>query len=116
MKAPKERPVEIGRNYSNLFVQRGGTKVYDDLDEGGGRMTARMPAAGKNIWVEVAVSNTGERYTLVVVETAAVAQQAIGNRPKQQAARFIRTFVGTSTTWPGARVPPATSTSANARR
>ena len=38
-------------------------------------MTAHMPAAGKNIWVEVAVDSTGEEYTVIVVEPAAVAQQ-----------------------------------------
>jgi OOP family OmpA-OmpF porin len=73
--AKKGGPVELGRNYANLFTQRGGKKLYDTLDAGGGVLTARMPAGGKNIWLEVDVSNSGEVYELTVVEEAAMAQQ-----------------------------------------
>jgi hypothetical protein len=71
----KGGPLEIGRNYANTFTQRGGQKVLEDLDSGGGRLTARMPAAGKNIWLEVAVTDAGEIYTLTIVEEAALVQQ-----------------------------------------
>ena len=73
--AKKGGPVEIGRNYASLLTQRGGRKIYDTLDAGGGTLTARMPAGGKNIWLEVDVSNSGEVYELTVVEEAAMAQQ-----------------------------------------
>jgi outer membrane protein OmpA-like peptidoglycan-associated protein len=73
--ARKGGPVEIGRNYANLLTERGGRKMYDTLDSGGGTLTARMPAAGKNIWVEIGVSNGGEVYSLTVVEEAAMVQQ-----------------------------------------
>ena len=73
--AKKGGPVELGRNYANLFTQRGGKKLYDTLDAGGGVLTARMPAGGKNIWLEVDVSNSGEVYELTVVEEAAMVQQ-----------------------------------------
>lgn len=72
--AKKGGPLEIGRNYSNLFVQRGGATLYDNLDEGGGRLTARIPLAGKYIWIELDVSSTGEMYTLIVIEEAAMAR------------------------------------------
>jgi OOP family OmpA-OmpF porin len=49
--------------------------VLEDLDSGGGRLTARMPAAGKNIWLEVAVTDGGQLYTLTIVEEAALVQQ-----------------------------------------
>jgi outer membrane protein OmpA-like peptidoglycan-associated protein len=73
--AKKGGPVELGRNYANLFTQRGGKKLYDTLDAGGGVLTARMPAGGKNIWLEVDVSNGGQVYELTLVEEAAMAQQ-----------------------------------------
>jgi outer membrane protein OmpA-like peptidoglycan-associated protein len=73
--AKKGGPVELGRNYANLFTQRGGKKLYDTLDSGGGVLTARMPSGGKNIWLEVDVSNSGEVYELTLVEEAAMAQQ-----------------------------------------
>lgn len=73
--AKKGGPVEIGRNYASLLTQRGGRKIYDTLDAGGGTLTARMPAGGKNIWVEVGVSNSGEVYSLTVVEEAAMVQK-----------------------------------------
>ena len=73
--AKKGGPLEIGRNYANTFTKRGGEKVLEDLDSGGGRLTARMPAAGKNIWLEVAVTDGGQIYTLTIVEEAALVQQ-----------------------------------------
>jgi outer membrane protein OmpA-like peptidoglycan-associated protein len=73
--AKKGGPVEIGRNYANVFTKRGGSTLEDDLDAGGGRLTARMPAGGKNIWLEVNVSNGGEVFTLTIVEEAGMAQQ-----------------------------------------
>jgi OmpA-OmpF porin, OOP family len=74
--ARKGGPVEIGRNYANLFTQRGGRKLFDELDSrSGGMLTARMPAGAKNIWIEVNVSNSGEVYELTVVEEAGMAQQ-----------------------------------------
>jgi OmpA-OmpF porin, OOP family len=73
--AKKGGPVELGRNYANLFTQRGGKKLYDTLDAAGGTLTVRMPAGGKNIWLEVDVSNSGEVYELTVVEEATMVQQ-----------------------------------------
>jgi outer membrane protein OmpA-like peptidoglycan-associated protein len=73
--AKKGGPVQIGRNYANLFLKHGGTRLLEDLDAGGGILTARMPAGGKNIWLEVDISNDGEVFTLTVVEEAAMEQK-----------------------------------------
>lgn len=71
----KGGPLEIGRNYASTFTQRGGQKMLEELDSGGGRLTVRMPAAGKHIWLEVAVTDGGQIYTLTIVEEAALVQQ-----------------------------------------
>lgn len=71
----KAGPVQIGRNYSSLFIKQGGKTLYEDLDAGGGLLVARMPAGGKNIWLEVDISNEGEVYTLTVVEEAGMEQK-----------------------------------------
>jgi OOP family OmpA-OmpF porin len=73
--AKKGGPVEISRNYVNLMTQRGGRKLFDDMDAGGGHTVARMPVGGKNLWLEVNVSNSGEVYELTIVEEAGMAQQ-----------------------------------------
>jgi len=73
--AKKGGPIEIGRNYINMLTKRGGVKLVDDLSAGGGSISGRMPAGGKNIWVQVQVSNGGELYTLYVVEEAAMEQK-----------------------------------------
>jgi outer membrane protein OmpA-like peptidoglycan-associated protein len=73
--AKKGGPVQIGRNYASLFTKHGGVRLHDELDAGGGVLTARMPAAGKNIWLEVDVSNEGEVYTLTIVEEAGMEQK-----------------------------------------
>ena len=71
----KGGPLEIARNYLNAFTSRGGSKVYEDVDAGGGTLVAKLPTAGKNIWLQVEISNEGEVYDLTIVEEAAMTQQ-----------------------------------------
>lgn len=71
----KGGPLEISRNYLRTFTSRGGSKVFEQVDQGGGTMSAKMPAGGKNIWLQVDISNSGEMYTLTVVEEAAMEQK-----------------------------------------
>ena len=73
--AKKGGPIEIGRNYLAPLLKRGGTKMFDDLDAGGGMIVGRMPAGRKTIWVEVDVSNGGEVFALTIVEEAAMTQK-----------------------------------------
>ena len=73
--AKKAGPLQIGRNYLNALTPRGGVKLLEDFDAGGGTLTVRLPAAGKNIWVEVYVTNSGESYSLTIVEEAGLEQK-----------------------------------------
>lgn len=66
----------IARNYSNALVSRKGKKIYEAIDSGGGTATSSMPLGdGREMWLEVSVSNSGETYTLTVVEQAAMTQE-----------------------------------------
>jgi len=67
-------PLQIARNYANAFTKRGGTKLLEDVNAGGGRMLARLPAEGKHVWLEVQIANSGELYDLTVVEEASMKQ------------------------------------------
>jgi OOP family OmpA-OmpF porin len=71
----KSGPVQIARNYTDLFVKRGGKKVADSVSSGGGTSVAWMPAGGKKIWVQIDINNEGEQYSLIVVEEAAMEQK-----------------------------------------
>jgi OOP family OmpA-OmpF porin len=71
----KGGPLEIARNYLRTFTSRGGSKVYELVNSGGGAMVANMPAGGKKIWLQVDINNGGEMYTLTVVEEAAMEQK-----------------------------------------
>jgi OmpA-OmpF porin, OOP family len=73
--ARKVGPVQIARNYTDLFVKRGGRKLLDDVDAGGGTAIAQLPVGGKNIWLQLSVSNAGEVYDLTVVEEAGMEQK-----------------------------------------
>ena len=73
--AKKGGPLEIARNYANAFVQRGGSKLHEDVEASGGTLTARLPQSGKNVWLQVRVDNGGETYTLTIVEEAAMVQR-----------------------------------------
>jgi outer membrane protein OmpA-like peptidoglycan-associated protein len=73
--AKSASPLQLSRNYANALAPRGGVKVLENVDTAGGTATLRLPAGGKNIWVEVSISNGGEAYTLTVVEEAGMEQQ-----------------------------------------
>jgi outer membrane protein OmpA-like peptidoglycan-associated protein len=71
----KTGPVQLARNYVDLMMKRGGKKLFDDVDVNGGTAIAQMPIAGKNIYLQISVSNSGDVYDLVVVEEAAMEQK-----------------------------------------
>ncbi|MDP1569621.1 MAG: OmpA family protein [Vicinamibacterales bacterium] len=74
LKAPG--PLQIGRNYWNLMAARGGTRLHESLEAGGGTLVASMPGPNRTgtVWLEVSVSNSGEAYTLTVVQEAGMRQ------------------------------------------
>src|SRR5471032_2784882 len=73
--ARKAGPVQIARNYTDLMVKRGGKKLSEDVDSGGGGSIAQMPIDGKNVYLQVYVSNAGDIYDLTVVEEAGMEQK-----------------------------------------
>jgi OOP family OmpA-OmpF porin len=74
--AKKYGPVQIARNYTELMVKRGGRKIKDEVDAGGGESIATMPLAnGKTVWFQIFVSNAGENYEMHVVEEAGMEQK-----------------------------------------
>jgi OOP family OmpA-OmpF porin len=73
--AKKVGPVQLARNYIDLMTKRGGKKLYDDVDATGGTAVAQMPADGKNIYLQIGISNSGEVYDLYVIEEAAMEQK-----------------------------------------
>ncbi len=71
----KAGPLQIGRNYTDLLVKRGGKRVVEDLTSSGGTTAATMPAGGgRTLWLQIEISNNGENYDLIVVEEAAMKQ------------------------------------------
>lgn len=74
--AKKAGPIQIGRNYTDLIVKRGGKKLYEDLTSGGGSTVATLPVGnGRSLWLSVQVNNNGEGYTLFIVEEADMKQE-----------------------------------------
>jgi outer membrane protein OmpA-like peptidoglycan-associated protein len=71
----KGGPLEISRNYLKTFTDRGGSKVVENVHADGGTMVAKMPVAGKTIWLQTDIANGGEMYTLFIVEEAAMEQK-----------------------------------------
>jgi len=69
-------PVQIARNYTDLMVKRGGKKIKDEVDAGGGESIASMPLGnGRNLWFQIYVSNEGEDYDVHIVEEAGMEQK-----------------------------------------
>ena len=67
--ARKAGPLQIGRNYTAILLAKGGKKLTEELSAGGGSTTGTMPIGnGRMLWLEVNVSNSGELYSLMIVE------------------------------------------------
>jgi outer membrane protein OmpA-like peptidoglycan-associated protein len=65
----KSGPLQIGRNYTALLLAKGGKKIVEQLDAGGGTTTGTMPIGnGRSLWLQVDVNNSGESYALTIVE------------------------------------------------
>jgi outer membrane protein OmpA-like peptidoglycan-associated protein len=74
--AKKSGPLQIARNYTNLLVQRKGRKLSEEVHADGGVSIATMPVSGgRTLWLEVTIGNSGDYYTLTVVEEAGMAQK-----------------------------------------
>jgi OOP family OmpA-OmpF porin len=69
-------PLQIGRNYWNLMAPKGGKRLVESLDAGGGQLDATMPGpkASGMIWVQIDVANSGEMYSLTVVQESEMRQ------------------------------------------
>jgi OmpA-OmpF porin, OOP family len=73
--AKKAGPLQIGRNYTAILLAKGGRKIVEQLDAGGGSTTGTMPIGnGQNLWLQIDVANNGEMYSLTIVEEAAMKQ------------------------------------------
>ena len=74
--AQKPGPLQIGRNYWNPMAAKGGTKIYEVMDAGGGTLVAKMPGpkGAGTIWLQVSISNSGAAYTLYIVQETAMRQ------------------------------------------
>jgi OOP family OmpA-OmpF porin len=68
-------PLQIGRNYWNPMSTKGGKRLVEELDAGGGTMVATMPGAkNATIWLEISVSNGGEVFTVHIVQEEGMRQ------------------------------------------
>jgi outer membrane protein OmpA-like peptidoglycan-associated protein len=72
--AKKVGPLQIARNYTNPLVTRGGKKLREDVNTGGGVTVAQLASGGKNLWLQVDINNGGEMFTLTIVEEGAMEQ------------------------------------------
>jgi OmpA-OmpF porin, OOP family len=72
----KAGPLQIGRNYTGFLTAKGGKKNFEELTAGGGTTSGTMPIGnGKALWLQVDVINSGEGYSLTIVEEGEMAQE-----------------------------------------
>ena len=68
-------PLEVARNYANLFRKRGGAVVMEQVDSSGGMSTLRMPTGQGDLWMEIQISNGGELVSFTLVQEAGMEQK-----------------------------------------
>jgi OmpA-OmpF porin, OOP family len=67
--------IGIARNYRNALTARGGSVLHQQVDNGGGSMSAKVTVADRAVWVQVSVHNAGATYDLIVVEEGEMTQE-----------------------------------------
>lgn len=68
-------PIEIARNYENIFKAKGSGGYDDDVSNSGGTAYTWMAESDKETWMEISISDAGQNYTLTIIEKAALKQQ-----------------------------------------
>jgi outer membrane protein OmpA-like peptidoglycan-associated protein len=72
----KAGPLQIGRNYTGLLAAKSGKKNFEELNAGGGTTSGTMPIGnGRLLWLQVDVANSGEIYSLTIVEEGEMKQE-----------------------------------------
>jgi OOP family OmpA-OmpF porin len=72
----KAGPLQIGRNYTGILTAKSGKKIFEELNAGGGTTSGTMPIGnGRSLWLQVDVANSGEVYSLTIVEEGDMKQE-----------------------------------------
>lgn len=67
--------LEIARNYENAIKKLGGTKLFQNVDSGGGQVTYKMPLGKSERWFQIDLANGATANTYYIVELAAMEQK-----------------------------------------
>ena len=67
-------PIQTARNYQNAMKKVGGTVLFDEVAPGGGTTTMKLARGGEEIWVQVAIGDSGNNYNVTIVEKAGMKQ------------------------------------------
>ena len=71
--------LQIVRNFAAAAAQSGGKTVYESPGGGDRYLTIEIARAGREVWVEVGAGESGEWYTLAIVEKGGMAQEISAN-------------------------------------
>jgi hypothetical protein len=73
--ARKPSALETRRNYQSAATKAGGTVLLEFGDNNAGQLVARLTQGGQNLWLHVDIGDSGEVYSLHIVEEGGMAQQ-----------------------------------------
>ncbi len=71
--------IQIGRNYQNAVTKIGGEVLSEDINSGGGYTTMKLARDKKEIWVKIAIGDSGNIYHLDIIEKAGMEQDVTAN-------------------------------------
>jgi OmpA-OmpF porin, OOP family len=71
--------LQIGRNYQNAVTKIGGAVLAQEIDSGGGYTTMKLARDKQEIWVKIAIGDSGNIYHLDIIEKAGMEQDITAN-------------------------------------
>jgi OmpA-OmpF porin, OOP family len=71
--------IQIGRNYQNAITKIGGEILFQQLPYGGGSTTLKLVRDAKELWVKIAIGDSGNIYHLDIIEKAGMEQNITAN-------------------------------------
>ncbi len=72
-------PLQIARNYQTAVTKVGGAVLFQGVEPGGGLTTLRLVKDGDEVWTQVQVGDSGNNYTVTIVEKAGMKQEIIAS-------------------------------------
>lgn len=72
-------PLQTARNYQNALTRIGGVVLFDEVEPGGGRTSMKLARGAGEVWVDLAIGDSGYNYSVTIVDKGGMQQVVVAS-------------------------------------